>query len=257
MFKKAGLALLTLAVVAAVALAGVGLYGLAARPASAQRDDSVTTGAGRTITVVGQGTSRVQPDIAQVSIGVETLSPTVSAAAEQNQTQMAAILAALKKAGIADKDIQTMNYSISYERYAETLPAAEGSGLQPKSQYRVSNMVTVTVRDLDKVGEVLDSVVAAGANSIWGVSFSVDDQKPAQSDARAKAIADAKARAEELARLAGVSLGSVQSISEVVGGSTLPTAMMAERAMGGGGTNISPGEVELGYQVQVVFALEP
>jgi uncharacterized protein YggE len=167
---------------------------------------------------------------------------------------MAAVLAAIKALGIADKDVQTMNYSISVEQ-SGGVPKPDGSLTETKPRYRVSNMVTVTIRDLAKVGSVLDGVVEAGANNIWGVSFSVDDSKAAEAEARGKAVADAQSRALELANLAGVKLGSIVSISEVVGGNVVPMAAV-ERAYGGGGTSISPGEIEVSYQVQVAFYLE-
>jgi hypothetical protein len=211
----------------------------------------------QTITVVGQGSVRIEPDVARVSIGVETIAETVGEAVDENSVKMDALLAALLAAGVAEKDIQTMNYSVNLERFPEPMPRESGteSG-EPKPQYRVSNMVNVTIRDLDSVSEVLDAVIEAGANNIWGVSFSLEDPAAAQADARAKAVEDAQERAGALAELGGVELGPVMSMSEVIGGGGIPVPMLAaERAVSGAGP-ISPGEVEISYQLQVSYFIQ-
>jgi uncharacterized protein YggE len=115
-------------------------------------------------------------------------------------------------------------------------------------------MLEVTVRDVEKAGDVLDAVVAAGANQVHGVNFTVSDNEKWQSEAREKAVADAKSRAQEFAGLTGVELGDVLSVSEVIGGSA-PYVAYAERGMGGGG-GIAPGELEMSTQVQVTFAIQ-
>jgi hypothetical protein len=260
MAKRTALLLGGLALLIALALGGLWLWDQAARPVQAQTPTPVVAAdhsPTQTITVVGQGSVRVEPDIANISIGVETMAETVSEAVAQNEVQMKAILAALEESGIPEKDIQTMNYSVYFERLAEPMPtdtSAESS--QPKGQYRVSNMVNVTVRDLEKVSTVLDATIEAGANNIWGVSFSLDKLETAQADARSKAMADAQARAEALAELSGVNLGPVMSISEVLTGGGVPMmALAADRAAGGGGP-ISPGQVEVGYQIQVAYFIE-
>jgi uncharacterized protein YggE len=114
-------------------------------------------------------------------------------------------------------------------------------------------MLEVTVRDVNVAGDVLDGVVEAGANQVYGVTFTVSDDSKWQSEARKNAVADARARAQELAGLTGVELGEVQLVSEVIGGGPVPIAY-AERAMGGGG--IAPGELEMSTQVQVTFAIQ-
>jgi len=110
------------------------------------------------------------------------------------------------------------------------------------------------VRDLDTLSEVLDGVLEAGANSVWGVTFDLDDQSAAMSDARVAAVADALARAEALAELHGVSLGGVVSVSEIVGGNVMPVRYAMEAGMGGAGP-ISAGEVEISYQIQVAYSI--
>lgn len=255
--KRIVLSALSIALLVAVGLTGAWLWNQGAVPAEAQAGETTSNySPAETITVVGQGSVRVRPDIAQVSIGVETSAEMVGDAVAENEDKMTSLLAALEEAGIAEKDIQTMHYSINLDRYPEPLPRSSGEEGAAQPVYRVSNMVNVTIRDLDKVGQVLDAVIEAGANNIWGVSFSLDDPKAAQADARTKAIEDALARAGALAELSGVELGPVMSVSEVVGGGVGPVAMdMVERAAAGGGS-VSPGELEIGYQVQVSYFIE-
>ncbi len=256
MFKRFALIGMTLALFAMLGLAGAWLWGQMAAPVAAQTSGTEYQ-ATHTITVLGQGSVQIKPDIAQISIGVETSAGNVADATTQNATQMEAIMAALKNTGIADKDIQTISYNIRIDRYLEPRPASSEPAQEDQQfQYVVTNMVNVTIRDLDAVSDVLDATIEAGANNIWGVTFSVEDQDAAVAEARGKAIADAKARAEALAALGEVKLGPVMAISEVIGGGAIPTAVMYESAVKGGGP-ISPGELEIGYQVQVSYYIEP
>ncbi len=231
-----------------IALLVVSLAACAAVQAAPQPESSDAL---RDITVVGNGTVSLKPDIATINVGAEARANTASEAKAEVDVQMEAIATALQEAGVAEKDIQTSHYSIHYEQESMSMMRAEPV---PESQggYRVSNMVQVTVRDVDKAGDVLDAVVQAGANQVYGVTFTVADESTWQSEARAKAMADARSRAHELAGLAEVELGEVLSVSEIVG--SMPIPMMAfERGIGGGG--IAPGELELGTQIQVTFAI--
>jgi len=233
----------------------VGCTAIQATPGSGSQSGSPSTQATvqRTITVVGVGKVSLVPDIAQLNVGVEDSASTVAEAKTKVDTQVAALLAALKALGIADKDIQTSNYSIYYEQPSSPLPK-DSSSTERGGLYHVSNMLLVTVRDVSKAGDVLDAMVAAGANQVYGVNFTVSDQVKWQSQARELAMADAKARADELARLSGVQVGQVQAVSEVIGGNVYPVA--ADRGLGGGGAGIVPGEQELSMQVQVVYAIQ-
>ena len=259
MGKRIVLIAVAVAVLLPVTLLGVWLWGQVTSPVVAQTTEATADySPTQTITVVGQGKASVKPDIARVSIGIETMAEMVGEAVAENEAQMQAILDALTAAGIADKDIQTSNYSVYFERYPEPYPRSVGEGEQAKPQYRVSNMVTVTIRDLDSVGDVLDAVIEAGANNIWGVSFTVEDPSEAQAEARADAVANARERAEALAELSGVELGPVMAVSEVLTGGGIPVSYEAvvERAAVGSGS-ISPGELEISYQVQVAYFIEP
>ena len=211
----------------------------------------------RYITVVGSGKVSLVPDVAQVNVGAEAAADTVSEAKAEVDGRMEAIVTALKELGIADEDIQTSHYSIHYEReafYPAPMPEG-GASREAQGVYRVSNMLRVTVRDLEQVGDLLDAAVEAGANQMYGVTFTVSDDREWESEAREKAMADAKARAEELAGLAGVELGEVLSVSEVVGGVPVPMPV-AEVALGRGGGGIAPGELEFSARIQVTFAIE-
>lgn len=261
MGKRILLAVLAVALLVPVGLAGVWFWDQATNPAGAQSLEAGTEySPAQTITVVGRGSARAEPDVAQVSIGIETMAETVVEAVQDNEAQMGSILSALEAAGIPEKDIQTMNYSVHLDRYSEPVPREIGSDVEETQlQYRVSNMVNVTIRELEEVGNVLDAVIEAGANNIWGVSFGLDDQESVLVDARADAIADGLARAEALAELSGVELGPVMSVSEVVGGGTVSMAKamdVVELAAVGAGS-ISPGELEVGYQVQVTYFIAP
>ena len=136
----------------------------------------------RTITVVGRGEVKVKPDVANTTVGVEALGPTVDAAMADAEARMTSVLNALKQMGIADKDIQTSNFSVNFERQMEQKPvsaqATPGKFEPPAGFYRVSNMVQVTIRDMDTVGDVIDTAVKAGANNVWGINFALKTQTP-------------------------------------------------------------------------------
>jgi len=192
--------------------------------------------------------------VATAQIGVDTQAASPEQATRQNDESLQAVLAALKAAGIDEKDIQTAYYNL----YAEQrFDPATG---QPTGQftYRVSASLSVKLRDLAQVGAVLGDAVKAGANNISGVYFSIEDTVSLQAAARAKAVADAKARAQALAQLSGVQLGEVVSVSEVITGVPGPVYYEAAARMGlggGGGAPIQPGQLEVSMQVQVSFAI--
>jgi uncharacterized protein YggE len=217
-------------------------------------------GSGRSITVVGEGQVKIQPDMAQINIGIEVISDTVKGASKLGADTMAAVMAALKDQGVADKDMQTSGYSVWVERPY----TPEGQAQDKAPIYHVSNSVSVTILALDKVGSILDAAIEAGANNIYGVTFSLVDPTPLMAQAREKAVADAKAKAQDLAKLNDVTLGDVVSVSEVIGSGTsggyypgfgrLPVA--AQGMGGGGGGPISPGELQMTSQLQVTYAIE-
>jgi len=223
---------------------------LAAMAVAACTDQHSTFTEARSITVTGEGEASGSPDQASVSAGVQILADTVIEATRENESIIEKIMAALDEQGIAPEKIQTSNYSIWAEQnYQEP-------GQNRITGYHVANVVTVKIDDIDKIGDVLAAVVNAGANSIHGIQFGVKDTKDLEQEAREAAMADARARAESLARLAGVQLGEVLSISTSYGGGPPRPMMsrsydMAEAAA----PSISPGQQSLSVQVHATFAI--
>lgn len=205
----------------------------------------------RTITVNGSGKTILTPDIAYISIGVHTENKDAAEAVAANNTQADKVLAALNSLKIDPKDIQTTNFSI-YPRQDY-----DQDGKPTGITFVVDNTVYVTLRDLEQVGALLDAAVKAGANSISGISFDVENKTEALSAARKAAVADAQAQAEELAQAAGVSLGAVQSISTYT---SYPVPVEMSRAAVAMDTAasvpISPGSMTLTVEVNMVFAIE-
>jgi uncharacterized protein len=197
------------------------------------------------IVVTGEGSVSVKPNYAQIRSGVTTRTKTVKEGIDANSKLMVGIIAALKDAGIAEKDIQTARFSIQ-PVYAPQEPSTE-----PKlSGYSVSNQVNVTIREIGKVGDVLDRVVAAGATEVGNVSFLVSDASKALDQAREAAIADARRKAEVYAKVSGVRLGRVEWITEDTGNGR-PAPMMARAAAAP--VPIASGEDTLRVQVTVGF----
>ena len=174
--------------------------------ASLLADDGGVSG----ISVSGQGVAAAAPDIASLSLGVSTLADTARQARDNAAAGMTDLIASLTDNGIAEEDYHTSQFSIDPE--VDYRP----NGEQVLRGYRVTSVLSVTVRDLDRVGEVIDDAVDAVGDPIQvqGVTFSIESPAALQSGARAQAMADAKAKAEELAELAGVGLGKPITISE-------------------------------------------
>ena len=259
MFKRILFVAVAIVMVASLGLASAWALGQTKPAVQAQTPapSEVKYNPAQTITVVGEGKVSVVPDIARITLGVETTASTVADGSTENEAKMKALLAALKAVGIPEKDIQTTNYSIMVNR-GQDLPVSSDTGktAATATTYTVSNNVTVTIRDLTLVSEVIDASIEAGANNIWGISFTVEKPDAALVDARAKAVADARLRAEALAGLGEVTLGPVMAMSEVIGSSSPVMYAVAERGMGGD-TSVSVGEVEISYQIQVSYYIEP
>jgi hypothetical protein len=203
------------------------------------------------IWVTGQGKVSVVPDIASLSLGIEAQAATVAEAQSQAAEAMDRVMTALADNGVAEKDIKTQYYSIYPVRRWD-------DGKETLIGYRVTNTVTAKIRDIDRAGAIIDAVAEAGGDltRINGISFSVDDPSAYQEEAREKAMADAKAKAEQLAALAGVTLGKPTYISEWGIQVPYPMAVM-EAAVSAplAATPISPGEMDISLSVQVVYAI--
>lgn len=208
----------------------------------------------RTLNVNGLGQVYLTPDIAYIYIGVHTENATASEAVDANKVQTNAVIDALKAAGVAEKDIRTTNFSIwPSQQYGP-------DGTVTGSVYMVDNSVYVTVRDLDGLGDLLDSAITAGANSVNSIQFDVADKAEAVKEARAKAMEDAKLQAQELAETAGVELGDIQNIN-FYDNSPYP---YAEGKGGGGGVAfdaaasvpISPGQLTIAVTVSLTYSIK-
>lgn len=207
------------------------------------------------IWVTGQGEAMAVPDIAELRLGVEARADTVAEAQTQASEAMDEVVVALKDNGVAEKDIQTQRFSIyPVTRWIREKDEEEIIG------YRVTNIVVAKIREMDKVGDIIDAVAEAGGDltRIQGISFSVDDPTPYYEEARAKAVKDAKDKAFQLADLAGVGLGKPTYISE---GTTylLPVVRGLPEAeavpMPAPETPIIPGELKITLTIQIAYAI--
>jgi hypothetical protein len=205
----------------------------------------------RTISVNGTGQAVLTPDIAYITIGVQSEAPSAREAVAQNNTQAQAVIAALLGMGVAEKDIRTTNFSIyPNQRY-------DRDGNPTEISYVVNNSVYVTIRDLDKIGDILDKVVQAGANQINSIQFDVADKTAALAAARDAAVAQAREQAEALAKAAGVSVDKVQSI-QYYANEPAPIAKSADMMLMAEARSvpIQSGEMTLTVNVQMVFTIK-
>ncbi len=205
----------------------------------------------RTITVTGTGLVTLTPDLAYINIGVHSQDASASVAMTDNNTNAQAIIAVIKAAGVADKDIQTTNFSVYPQQQYDT------NGKITGILYMVDNTVYVTVRDLTKLGDLLDASVRAGANNINSISFDVADKTDALSQARKAAVANARKLADELTGATGVTLGDVQTIS--YSDSSAPITIQYSRADLAGGGNSVPvqaGSLQITTTVTIVYEIK-
>ena len=229
--------------------------GAAAAPIAAQTPavPFVQTITGTRLDVSATGEVSRVPDIAIISAGVMTRSATASGAITQNAARMERVRAALKKAGIADRDVQTSNISLNPEyRYQENQPPQLAG-------YTASNQVNVRFRDIRNTGAILDALVAEGANQINGPNLTIDKPEAALDEARAKAVAAGRVRADLYARALGMRVVRLLSVSES-GGYGAPPPIVMMRAERGGAvsadTKIDPGEQQLQVTVSMSFELQ-
>lgn len=204
-----------------------------------------------TLTVSAEGHANRAPDVADLSGGVVTTAATAAAAMTANATKMTSVVAAVRRAGIADRDIQTSGISLQPQyKYENNQPPVLTS-------YQATNSVNLRVRKLADAGKLLDALVAAGANQISGPNFRVDAADAALDEARTAAVATARARGELYAKAAGLHIKRIVSISESGGEQPRPTMMtMARAAKVQESTPVEPGEVSLRITVNMVFELE-
>jgi uncharacterized protein YggE len=205
----------------------------------------------RTITVLGEGEARGKPDIARATVGVEAAAEKVGPALQDANGRMNALLAAVRRAGVADRDIRTTEFSVFFEQ--DPTPPRAGTAAPVSGRYHVRNSVEITIRDLARASDVLDAALAAGGNSASGIAFAIGDPAPLRARAREAAVADARGRAEALAHAAGVVLGPVLSISE--SGYAGPRPMAARAMAMSAGPPVEAGELGETAQVEVVYEI--
>ncbi|WP_316228134.1 SIMPL domain-containing protein [Bradyrhizobium sp. SZCCHNPS10061] len=227
---------------ALVIAAGAATPGLAQQPASTDFPPAIS--------VSGEASVSAPPDLAQIDAGVTSDAKTAREAAEANNTAMAKVLQALKAAGIEDKDYQTSRLSLQ-PQYAPNRP-----GQSTVVGYRASNRVTIKLHDVSKVASLIDTVVGAGANDVGNVYFTVAEPSKLLDQAREKAVADARRKAEIYAKAAGVTLGAPLSISE----EGTPTPMFRVKTlaapMAAASTPVAQGEETLSIAVSVTWAIK-
>lgn len=206
----------------------------------------------RTLTVQGQGSVSTPPDFAVVRSGVVTNAKTPSEAITANSTEVGKMMATLRQFGIEDKDLQTSNFQLNpqYDRRGDNRrnPLLIG--------YQVTNQVTIRLREIGKLGGLLDKLVKSGANQLGGISFSVAKPEALLDDARKRAVADAKAQAKLFATELGVSVGKVLRISESRNSQPGPVRFLAQESRASKDVPIAPGESTISARVTVVFEIE-
>ena len=249
-------------VVVAVAALAVGLVaGPVLAGATAQRQYATTNAAAsdttpeHTITVGGEGKVTVKPDLAHIQLGVQIQKPTAKAARDAAATAMSNVVAAIKKLGVDDKDIQTTQVSLNpvYDYPNNAAPILRA--------YQLTNQVAVTVRDLTKVTDVVDDAVSAGATSVDGISFDVADRSAAEAQAREAAAKDARAKADVYAKTLGLAITGVATVSEQVSTPVWYGPNYAASAAGGATdkaavpTPVQTGSTDATITVQVAFLI--
>lgn len=214
--------------------------------AGGSKDASVNT-----IAVFGEGSVSRVPDMAVLQLGVENRSPSVKEAFAGNLEGMKKLKAAVLSFGVKESDITTVNYSVYYQEP----PYTDNPQKVTQGTYRVTNGISVIVRDTEKLGAIIEAAVAAGANQLWGVNFQVSSMESAMEEARDKAIENARKKAEAMAAAAGVKVDEVISIAETGSGGVIPMNMKS-MAYANGYDTVSPGESEIRTSVQMVFSIK-
>lgn len=251
-FSKRMLLFVLIAVVVLSLAACRGTIAGTTNPAPASQTGGLPT---NSITVSGTGDAFGRPDVAFVQLGVSSTNENVGDAVNANNATMQAITEALTGLGIAAEDIQTTNFNVWPEdRYNPETGQPTGERV-----YHVDSSVQVKVHNLDMTSQVIEAGLNAGANSVGGLSFGIEDTDALEAQARTSALDDARAKASQLAEAMGVQLGDAIIVSEVVGGYLPPVmydAAAAERGVGGGAgaPPISPGQQSVSVTVYVTFA---
>ncbi len=254
-----GMAALVAVGLAASALAGATSYATAGRAAAQAaavfpRGAQVEPG----ITVTGSGEARAAPDIAHLNLGVQTQAATAEAALRDNNAKMKAVIDSLTSAGVAARDMQTFGLSIRPLEEQRTPGSVQPAGRPPQVlAYRVDNSLAVTIREIDKVGQVVDGAVRAGANASGGVRFAVKEPGALHDQALKQALDAARAEAQAIATGLGLGLGPAISVSEEgePRGPVPMAGVAAAPAQAADGVPIATGELTVHVRVRAVFAI--
>lgn len=206
----------------------------------------------RTLSLSGHGEVRTTPDIASLSVGVITNAQTATDALNASNKAMQAVLDSLNAAGIAARDIQTSNLTVS-QRYDNR---SDGNSQPRTAGFDASNNVSIVIRDLGALGKILDQVVNAGANQINGISFGVENEEPKLDDARKLAVKEARRKAQLYATASGVVLGDVLTISENAAYQPQSGAVFKARAESADSVPIAQGEQVLAVDVNVTWEIK-
>ncbi len=236
----------TASLLAALALALVALAGCGQAGTSSSGGAATAT---NTVTASGAGTAQAVPDTAEMSFGVTTSSANAKSALDEASKGAEQIASAVKKKGVAAEDIQTRDVSV----YPQTV---DQNGKQIITGYQASLSVTVKVRDISKLGDIISAANEAGANDISGPTFTVDDPAPARAKAIEEAVADARKSAEAMAKAAGKSVGAVLSMSSSDAGVVPASYGAADLAGAAKSVPIEPGQLDINANVVVVFELK-
>ncbi|MBS0385100.1 MAG: SIMPL domain-containing protein [Proteobacteria bacterium] len=230
------------------------MLGLAAPPASLAQQAQMPMPAieGTLLSVSAEGKVEGRPDMATINLGVQTEAPTAQAAIQANAQRMTALLAALRRAGIAERDIQTSNVSVNpQQQYRENQPPIT-------TGYQANNTVTAKIRNIDNVGRVVDATVAAGGNTVNGIYFSYQNPDAQMDTARRNAIQEARRRAEIYASALNMRVARVVAVQEG-GAMAQPIVVTAARFMRADAapapTPVEPGQIETTANVSVTFEL--
>lgn len=207
----------------------------------------IAPGQQRSLVVTGTGKVELAPDIVTVNLGVQTVGKDIAQVVAENNRRSQGVQQAVMGLGVASEDVRTISFNISPQAQYDENGKPTG-----ETVYWVDNTITVRLRQIDQLGRLLQAAVDAGANSIQGVSFSVDDPSAAEDEARQLAMQDARARAEMLAQATGDTLGAPLTISASV---YVPSPYAAGIG-GGGGVPVSPGMTEVQVQVFVTYELK-
>jgi uncharacterized protein YggE len=207
------------------------------------------------LTVIGYGQTSGPPDLAYVQLGVAVIDSVVTRAVEESNQRTEAVRQASLAQGIAESDIQTATFNIwAEDRFLPFEPEVGAVEPPRETVYRVENGMRLIVRDVERVGEVIQAALDAGANQVRGVSYSIDDSTALQLEARSLAVVDAQARALQLAAELGLSLGAP---IEVIEGSFGPSPIAMFEMGGGGGPPLIGGEIPVSVQVNITYELIP